>query len=85
MLAVGTTSQSKLVPEIPTIDEAGMPGYGSSTVFGVLFPARALTAAVARMNSELVRIIQSREFVERLAGRGPQTAGSTPRRNSLRT
>ena len=79
MIAVGTKARSKLVPEIPTIAESGVPGYESSTAFGVLFPARTPAAAVARMNGELVKILQSAEIVERLSGQGLQAVGSAPR------
>ena len=46
MLAVGTKTRSAFVPELPTIAEAGVPGYESSTAFGVLAPAKTPPAIV---------------------------------------
>jgi len=79
MIAVGTKTRSKLVPEIPTIAESGVPGYESSASFGVLFPAGTPAARTARMNGELVKILRSPAVVERLSGLGLQAVGSTPR------
>jgi tripartite-type tricarboxylate transporter receptor subunit TctC len=78
MLAVGTRSRSAFVPEYPTIAEAGVPGYESSTAFGVLLPAKAPAAIVARLNRETVKILQTPELKERLSTQGLEAVGSTP-------
>jgi tripartite-type tricarboxylate transporter receptor subunit TctC len=78
LLAVGTKSRSALVPEVPTVAEAGVPGYESSTAFGVLAPARTPPAAIARLNQELVKILRSPEIREKMAAEGVEAVGSTP-------
>jgi len=77
-LAVGTRTRSALLPELPTLDEAGVPGYESSTAFGVLVPAGTPPAIVSRLNSELVRILRSAEVRDRLSGMGMEPVGGTP-------
>lgn len=77
-LAVGTKKRSALVPEYPTIDEAGVPGYESSTTFGVLAPAKTPVAVVARLNREIVKILNSPDTKERLAAQGLEAAAGTP-------
>ena len=78
MLAVGTKSRSAFVPEYPTIAEAGVPGYESSTAFGVLVPARTPAAIVARLNRESVKLLHGPDMKERLAAQGLEAVGSTP-------
>jgi tripartite-type tricarboxylate transporter receptor subunit TctC len=78
MLAVGTKSRSAFVPEYPTIAEAGVPGYESSTAFGVLVPAKTPAAIVARLNRESVKLLHGSEMKERLAAQGLEAVGSTP-------
>jgi tripartite-type tricarboxylate transporter receptor subunit TctC len=82
MLAVGTRSRSALAPEIPTVAEAGVPGYESSTAFGVLAPARTPAAVIGRLNRELVRIMQSGDIKEKMTAQGVEAVGSTPQQYS---
>jgi tripartite-type tricarboxylate transporter receptor subunit TctC len=79
MLAVGTRSRSALVPEYPTMQEAGVPGYEQATAFGVLFPAKTPAALVARMNRDVRRVLDNPEVRERLSAQGLEAAGGTPR------
>jgi tripartite-type tricarboxylate transporter receptor subunit TctC len=78
MLAVGTKSRSAFVPEYPTIAEAGVPGYESSTAFGVLVPAKTPAAIVTRLSRESVKLLHGSEMRERLAAQGLEAVGSTP-------
>ena len=78
MLGVGTKQRSALAPEFPTIAEEGVPGYDSATVFGVLAPAKTPSAIIARLNSEMVKVLRSAEGKSSLAGRGLEAVGSTP-------
>lgn len=77
-LAVGTKKRSVLVPEYPTISEAGVPGYESSTAFGVLAPAKTPAAVIGRLNQEIVKILNSPDIRERLSAQGLEAAGGTP-------
>jgi len=78
MLAVGTKARSALVPEVPTVTEAGVPGYESSTAFGVLAPARTPVAVVTRLNRETVKALQAADLKEKLSGLGLEAVGGTP-------
>lgn len=77
LLAVGTKTRSALAPEFPTIAEEGVPGYHSSTTFGVLAPAKTSPAIIKRLNVEMVKILKSPEGKSTLAARGIETVGST--------
>ena len=77
-LAVGTRNRSTLVPELPTMIEAGVPGYESSTAFGVLAPAKTPRAIVNRVSAEIAKALQGGDVKESLAARGFEPIGSTP-------
>jgi tripartite-type tricarboxylate transporter receptor subunit TctC len=78
LLAVGTRARSALVPEVPTVDEAGVKGYESSTAFGVLAPAKTPAAAITRLNKELVKILHSADIREKMTAQGVEAVGGTP-------
>ena len=82
MLAVGTKTRSSFAPELPTIDEAGVPGYESSTAFGVLAPAKTPPAIVGSLNAGLVKALRSPEIREKLTGLGMEGVGGTPEQYS---
>jgi tripartite-type tricarboxylate transporter receptor subunit TctC len=77
-LAVGTVVRSSLLPELPTMREAGVAGYETSTAFGVAAPARTPEAIVARLNREIAAALRSAEMKDRLAKQGLDAVGSTP-------
>lgn len=77
-LAVGIKKRSALLPEVPTMIEAGVPGYQASTAFGVLAPAGTPRAIIARLNREIVTILRAPDLIERFAGLGLEAVGSTP-------
>jgi tripartite-type tricarboxylate transporter receptor subunit TctC len=77
-LAVGTKKRSVLLPEYPTMIEAGVPGYEASTASGVLAPARTSREIGARLNRDIVKILHTPEVKERFAAQGLEAVGSTP-------
>jgi tripartite-type tricarboxylate transporter receptor subunit TctC len=77
-LAVGTKKRSALVPEYPTMMEAGVPGYEATTASGVLAPAKTPRAVIARLNRELNAIVGNAEVKERFFVQGLEVAGGTP-------
>ena len=77
-LAVGTNKRSALVPEFPTMVEAGVPGYEATTASGVLAPARTPRAIVDRLNRELNAIVRNAEIKERFFTQGLDVVGGTP-------
>jgi tripartite-type tricarboxylate transporter receptor subunit TctC len=78
-LAVGTRQRSGLVPELPTMIEAGVPGYESTTAFGVLVPAKTPRPIVNRLSADIARSLrEAPEVKDSLAARGFEPVGSTP-------
>jgi tripartite-type tricarboxylate transporter receptor subunit TctC len=77
-LAVSTTERSPLVPEVPTIAEAGLPGYQSSTDFALLAPAGMPDPLVRRIHATTVAALRSQEVTEKLLQQGMTPVGSTP-------
>jgi tripartite-type tricarboxylate transporter receptor subunit TctC len=77
-LAVGTKKRSALVPEYPTMIEAGVPGYEATTASGMLAPAKTPPAIVMRLNRELNTIVGKAEVRERFYVQGLEVVGGTP-------
>ena len=77
-LAVGTKTRSALVPEYPTMIEAGVAGYEASTAPGVLAPAGTAREIVARLNRELDGMLRKSDVKERFFAQGLEVAGGTP-------
>jgi len=70
-LAVTGATRAKQLPEIPTVDEAaGIKGYLSEVMYGVLAPAGVPRDILARLNGEIVKILNTADMRERLAGIG---------------
>jgi tripartite-type tricarboxylate transporter receptor subunit TctC len=77
-LAVIAPQRLPALPEVPTVAEAGLPGFEVTTWYGILAPAGTPRPIVARLNTELVKVMHSPEMKERLAGIGTDPVTSTP-------
>jgi len=77
-LAVSGARRSPGFPELPTIAEAGVPGYEAGTWSGVIAPAGLPPAVLARLNAAVNEAIRSPIFSERFATIGDEPAGGTP-------
>ena len=77
-LAVTGARRTPLVPEMPTVAEAGMPGYALDNWWGILAPRGVPADLVAKLNAEIVRIHGLAEVKERYAGLGVEAVSSTP-------
>lgn len=77
-LAVSGARRSPAFPELPTIAEAGVPGYEASTWSGVIGPAGIPRPVVEKLNAAVNEAIRSPLFVERFALIGDEPAGGTP-------
>ena len=77
-LGISALKRSPLVPDIPTMDEAGVKGFESNTYFGVFAPAGTPAAIVTRLNGEINKAIGAQDFRERLAALGAEPVGGTP-------
>jgi tripartite-type tricarboxylate transporter receptor subunit TctC len=77
-LAVTTGKRSTALPNVPTLAEAGLPGFDIGTWFGVLAPVATPKAVTARLSEEMQKIIRSPEFGKRMAEIGAEPVGNTP-------
>jgi tripartite-type tricarboxylate transporter receptor subunit TctC len=77
-LAVTGAKRSALMPEMPTLGEAGVRGFEINPWFGVLGPPRLPAPIVKKLNADLVAGMRSAETKERLATQGAEPIGSTP-------
>jgi len=75
---VSSASRSSVAPDIPTIAEAGVPGYEVVQWFGVLAPAATPREIVAKLHSATVRALQDPQVKQRFLSDGADTIGNTP-------
>jgi len=76
-LAVSSKARSAQAPEIPTVDEAGVPGYDVGVWFGVLTVAGTPPEVVQRLNLEVTKILNSAEVKERFGKAGVEVVAGT--------
>jgi tripartite-type tricarboxylate transporter receptor subunit TctC len=78
--ALGVTSvkRSTVLPDVPTIAEAALPGYEAVQWYGVLAPAGTPRDIVARLHAAIVRALQESNVKERLLSDGAEPVGNTP-------
>lgn len=77
-LAVGTPQRSDLLPQLPTIAEAGVPGYVSSSYMGLLAPARTPPDIVRRLSEACAAVVGDADLAARLRGLGATPTPTTP-------
>jgi tripartite-type tricarboxylate transporter receptor subunit TctC len=77
-LATTGAKRDPLLPELPTVAEAGVAGYESGVWFGLLAPAGTPREIIARLNTESVKATRSPDFVKRMNELGYSTIGNTP-------
>jgi tripartite-type tricarboxylate transporter receptor subunit TctC len=77
-LAVSGARRSPGFPELPTVAEAGVPGYDAPTWSGVVGPAGMPRDIVMKLNTALNRVVTSPAFIQRFGVIGDEPAGGTP-------
>jgi tripartite-type tricarboxylate transporter receptor subunit TctC len=77
-LAVGTKTRFSLMPELPTMEEAGVPGYEQTSATGILAPKDTPRAIVMKLNGAIVKVVHEPAVQEVLARAGAQPVGGTP-------
>lgn len=78
-LAITSRGRSALVPDLPTVSESGLPGFESTTWFGIYGPKGLSADITARLNTELNAAMKSPDVAERLARLGAEpAAANTP-------
>jgi len=77
-LGVGSTQRSPALPDVPTIAEAGVPGYEYVTWYSIVAPAKTPRAIIDKINSRLAAVLAIPEVALRLSSQGAEPRSSTP-------
>jgi tripartite-type tricarboxylate transporter receptor subunit TctC len=77
ILAVASPTRSQLMPQVPTVQEAGVPGYELSGWFGLLAPAKTPQSVIDRLSSEVKKAVADARLKDRLTEQGLEIFGST--------
>ena len=77
-LAIANKTRSKLLPDVPTMAEAGLPGVEMDQWFGMMVPAGTPPAVVAKLNEEFIKAVRSPDIEKSLTERGLDVVTSTP-------
>lgn len=78
-LAVTTGKRSSLLADVPTLSEAGVPGYELNGWSGILVPANTPPEIINRLQAEVAKILKLPDVRDRFANLGFETIGNTPR------
>ncbi|WP_420477161.1 tripartite tricarboxylate transporter substrate binding protein [Noviherbaspirillum sp. ST9] len=77
-LAVTTTKRSSVLPNVPTLNEAGLKGYELNGWYAVFVPAKTPRPVVDKLNAEIVKAIKHPDVAKRFSQLGAEPVGSTP-------
>ena len=77
VLGVTSAQRSQAMPEVPTLAESGLPGFDVTGWYGVLLPAGAPAAIVAKIQTDIVSVLQVPDIRARLSSEGAEPVGST--------
>ena len=77
-LAVTTATRSRALPDLPTLQESGVPGYVFDSWYGLLAPRSTPEPVLARLHQAVAQALQSKELLHRLSAEAAEPAGSTP-------
>jgi tripartite-type tricarboxylate transporter receptor subunit TctC len=77
-IAVTSGKRSKLLPDMPTVAENGVPGYDVRGWFGMFAPARTPADVVSKLNAEARRAMQAPDVVKRITAEGAEVVANSP-------
>ena len=77
-LAVSTKQRAAALPELPTLDEAGVPGYDKAAWFALFAPAAVPEAIITRVHEAVVKILKNPDIAKRLRAEGAVPVGNPP-------
>lgn len=77
-IAIGSLKRFAAIPEVPTFDESGLPGYEATNWFGLMAPIRTPKDIVARLNAEGAKALAGADLKNRFANEGLESMGGTP-------
>ena len=80
VIALGVASRKRIAaaPELPTIAEAGLPGFDVTSWYALVAPARTPAPVVDRLHAEIVKVLGSADVREKIAALGAEPVGNTP-------
>jgi tripartite-type tricarboxylate transporter receptor subunit TctC len=78
VLATASPQRLKILPDVPTIAESGVPGYAATQWYGILAPAATPRPIVEQLNREIVEALATPEVKARLAAEGADPVGNSP-------
>ena len=77
-IAVASSRRSPVLPDLPTLSEAGLTGFAADSWFGVMAPAGTPKDVIAKLNADIVRSLDSPEVKDIITKQGGEVMGSTP-------
>lgn len=77
-IAIGSLKRFSALPKVPTFDESGVKGYEATTWFGLMAPAKTPKDVIARLNTEIDRILKSPDLQKRFVNDGLEPMGGSP-------
>ncbi len=77
-IAVTSLARSPVLPNVPTVDESGVPGYEVTSWYGVFTPAGTPNAIIQRLHAEITTALKAPDYVQRLATLGAEASGKGP-------
>ena len=77
-IAVTTAKRSPELPNVPTIAEAGVPGYEATSWFGMFAPAGTPAPVLTKLNTALVKVLNQAEVKKKINDQGAETVSETP-------
>jgi tripartite-type tricarboxylate transporter receptor subunit TctC len=77
-VAVSSAKRAATLPELPTVAEAGVPGFEFTNWFGIVAPARLPAPLIQRVHAEITTALRSNEVADKLAAEGAEVVASTP-------
>ena len=78
LLGVATLKRLAIMPDVPTLNESGVPGYDANQWYGVLAPAATPRDIVAKLHADIVKVLARADVKERLAADGAEAVANTP-------
>lgn len=77
-LASGTPTRAQIAPNVPTVAEAGLPGFDASVWFGLVAPAGTPQPVIDKLNAAALGALQSHDVIDKLKKSGFEPLGSSP-------
>jgi len=77
-IAVASSRRSPVLPELPTLSEAGLAGFAADSWFGLMAPAGTPREVIAKLNADIVKGLESQEVKDIITRQGGEVMGSSP-------